>query len=237
MSVKDKKKNDWVAQTFCDFNDAGRKSVLRNHYSLGAALRAFKGLVKITAYGNMWLKTRDGNILKDTRPYNPTKEEQITNLRLVLREVLKLMGRVDFSFSDVNHVAVVMNQSGGYEDQEGYKELITSNEHSDATLTIDGATVMCCGIRLSSVVDKYTPGVLGFVCGKMIYHPGVYRYLDGSGEPPSAEFDEEFTTKRHREAAAYLLKTFFAMELSMAVESIDEEEVAKEMQHEAKEVF
>lgn len=70
MSVKGHKKNEWVARTFCDFNEDGRKADLRNHFSIQAGCRAFDEFVRDRSrsiYGNIWLELKDGTILKDTR--------------------------------------------------------------------------------------------------------------------------------------------------------------------------
>jgi|TARA_Y100000034_G_scaffold135146_2_gene205895 hypothetical protein len=239
MSVKGKKKTEWVAQTFCDFNDSGRKSVLRNHFSMEAAFRAFKKFVKDRSiYGNIWLKTRDGKILKDTRILTVNSGMQITHLKSILHEMMNLTQRLQtFRMSagllhDIaTEMANVCGRSIGKKNR-----LIISEEHCDAMLTIEGVSVICCGIRPKSV-DKYTPSVVGFVCGKIVYDPGVYRYSDGSGEPPSEDFNEEFTTTSHREAAIYLMRTVLDIELSQVVQSMDEAEMAKQIQHEAEQVF
>jgi hypothetical protein len=241
MSVKDKKKNEWVAQSCCDFNDSGRKSILRNHFSMEAAFRAFGKFVKDRGiYGNIWLKTRDGKILKDTRLLTIHSSIQIHQLKLVLKEILNLTGRLEMvrpGIGILHDIAWTLGDTNWHLTGIGNpNSLISCEEHSDAILTVDGASVICNAIRPNSI-DKYSPSVIGFVCGRIVYDPGVYRYSDGSGEPPSEDFNEEFTTRSPREAAIYLLKTILDMELSQVAQSLDEAEMAKQMQQEAEEVF
>jgi hypothetical protein len=70
MSVKGKSRHEWVAQTITNFADPKRREVLRNHFSLEAAYRAWHDILKI--YGNypqgarVWQETRSGEILNDT---------------------------------------------------------------------------------------------------------------------------------------------------------------------------
>lgn len=68
MSVRGMKETDWVAVTLCDFNDPSRRESIRTHYSIDAAVRAFKNLNKI--YGDMgrcWQETREGEVINDNR--------------------------------------------------------------------------------------------------------------------------------------------------------------------------
>lgn len=149
-------------------------------------------------------------------------EEQI-KLRLVLKEIISLMKRMKnlkLSSGILHDVACEIvnsrNRSIG-----NTNRIISCEEYTDAMLTIEGVSVIC-GIN-----DE-------FVCGKIQYYPGVYRYPDGSGEPPSEDFIEEFTTKSPRNAAIYLIKTILEIELSQVAQSLDEDEVSKQ---EAKELF
>lgn len=67
MSVPGMSKDDWVAKTYCDFNSPSRKEVLRTHFSVGAAARAFSKILKIYAqYGRCWQETREGEIINDS---------------------------------------------------------------------------------------------------------------------------------------------------------------------------
>lgn len=52
MSVRGKSKNDWVAVTLTDFGDKTRREILRHHYTVEAAYRAWQDLLKI--YGKPW---------------------------------------------------------------------------------------------------------------------------------------------------------------------------------------
>ena len=74
MPVAGKKKTDWEVRTYCDFGTPPRKEVLRSHFSISAALRAYKEIEKI--YGpnsltksksRVWQETREGKILNDNR--------------------------------------------------------------------------------------------------------------------------------------------------------------------------
>ena len=232
MSVKGKKRDDWVARSFCDYNN-GSRSELRRHFTVEAGQRAFKGFVKDVGaiWGHIWLEMRDGTILRDTRPLVLSNAEQVKQLKNVLKEMLTLMSRVSaFNVNvGINHdiaSALVALCT------DGKNKTIVCDQHSDPMLTIGDAAVICCGIRQESNEE-----VMGFVVGKNVYYPGIYRYPDGSGEPPSEDFSEEYSTRSPREAAVYLLKTIFDIELSMAAESIGEEEMTKEMAKDAEEAF
>jgi len=47
MSVKGKKKNEYVAVTYCDFGQEGRREPLVHHYSLAAAFRRYRRVWEI----------------------------------------------------------------------------------------------------------------------------------------------------------------------------------------------
>ena len=72
MSVAGKKKHEWVAQTFCDFGETGRRTVLTNHFSINAARTRWPAIVKIyTKEGwTCWQEDRAGNVLRrEPEPY------------------------------------------------------------------------------------------------------------------------------------------------------------------------
>jgi len=64
---------DYVAQTFCDFGEKGRRVEIRKHYDYNAAKKVFGKIVKV--YGRVWPRsdkatrvwqeTRNGTILND----------------------------------------------------------------------------------------------------------------------------------------------------------------------------
>ena len=73
MSVLGKKKSEWEARTYCDFAAPPRKEVIRTHFSIEAALRAYKNIEKI--YGpnsytkgksRVWQEDKEGNIINDS---------------------------------------------------------------------------------------------------------------------------------------------------------------------------
>lgn len=68
MSVSGKKQDEWVAVTLTDFGDRNRRTEIRRHYSVDAALRAFKEICKIYGRNNerCWQETREGEILNDS---------------------------------------------------------------------------------------------------------------------------------------------------------------------------
>ena len=156
-----------------------------------------------------------------------SNEEQVKQLKEVLKEMLVLMSRVNQFSMDVGlnldiAIAIVSLCT------DGKNNTIVCNQHCDPMLKIgDVASVICCG----------NGEEMEFVVGKIIYDPGVYRYPDGSGEPPSEEFNEEYSTRSPREAAVHLMKLIFDIELSMATESLGEEEMVKEMKEQGEEVF
>lgn len=179
-------------------------------------------------------KKNDGCILKDTRLLIINNGIQIHHLKLVLKEMMNLTQRLQIFRPDAGLLHDIAGTIGHHGNWHYNNRLISDNEHCDAMLTIEGASVICCGIRPKSI-DKYAPSV-GFVCGRM-YDPGVYRYSDGSGEPPSEDFSEEFETKSPREAAIYLMKTILDIELSQVAQSLNEDEMVKQIKEDAKEVF
>lgn len=67
MAVAGKGLHEWVAVTLCDFGDPPRRMPVRDHYSIGAALRAYKELCKIYGRtGRCWQETKEGEIINDT---------------------------------------------------------------------------------------------------------------------------------------------------------------------------
>ena len=171
--------------------------------------------------------------MSDKEHLNLTTDEQVAQLRLVLREMLILSTRLTQFRPKVGLTMDISNEIA----ERGPKRLIhCDDEYSDAMLTIDGiSSIICCGITQKAITGDSE--VLGFVCGKIIYDPGVHRYPDGSGEPPSEDFVEEYSTRSPREAAVYLLKTIFDIELSQVAQSLDEDEMVKQMGEDAKEAF
>lgn len=66
-------KEDFVAQTFCDFGDRTRKTEIRRHYDYSAAKKAFGEIANVYTRGfgrtdnnRVWQETRQGTILNDT---------------------------------------------------------------------------------------------------------------------------------------------------------------------------
>ncbi len=71
MPVAGKTKHDWCAKTLCDFGTPGRRDTLARHFSLAAAVRAFKRINKI--YGelhgwNCWQEDRNTTVIQGERP-------------------------------------------------------------------------------------------------------------------------------------------------------------------------
>lgn len=74
MSVRGKSRHDWVALTLTDFGDPSRREVLRHHYTVEAAYRAWMGILKTytAPYLNrgkpsrVWQETSRGEILNDS---------------------------------------------------------------------------------------------------------------------------------------------------------------------------
>lgn len=67
MSVQGKSKNDWVALTITDFNDQARREVIRHHFSIEAAVRAWQGILKIYGgMGRVWQETKEGDIINES---------------------------------------------------------------------------------------------------------------------------------------------------------------------------
>lgn len=76
MSVRGKSKHEWVALTLTDFGDKTRKEVLRHHFTVEAAYRAWDDLLK--TYGRswkpgerprVWQETKDGETINDSVLY------------------------------------------------------------------------------------------------------------------------------------------------------------------------
>lgn len=77
MSVAGRTKDQWEVRTYCDFGTPPRREILRTHYSIDAALRAYKELEKI--YGSnsslvgrcthaafrVWQETKNGEVIND----------------------------------------------------------------------------------------------------------------------------------------------------------------------------
>jgi len=64
MSVKGKTSSDWEVRTLCDFNEPGRREVIRSHFSMMAAVKAFARINKIYGkFGRCWQEDREGRIV------------------------------------------------------------------------------------------------------------------------------------------------------------------------------
>jgi hypothetical protein len=70
MSVAGKKKDEWVAATYCDFGTPGRKDAISHHFSIAAAVRRYNVLNKV--YGRndwrCWQEDRAGVFLQGEQP-------------------------------------------------------------------------------------------------------------------------------------------------------------------------
>lgn len=68
MSVKGKRKDEWVAQTLTNFGDPNRKEVIRNHFTERAAHKAWEGILKIYKRegDRIWQETKEGQIINDS---------------------------------------------------------------------------------------------------------------------------------------------------------------------------
>lgn len=66
MSVLGKGHDEWVAQTICDFGACWRREVIQVHYSMDAARRAYRKLLKTWGNeGRLWQETKDGVVIND----------------------------------------------------------------------------------------------------------------------------------------------------------------------------
>lgn len=66
MSVKGKKKSEWVAMTLCNFGDESRRETICKHFSEMAAVKAFDKINKIYGRdGRCWQEMKDGRIIND----------------------------------------------------------------------------------------------------------------------------------------------------------------------------
>ena len=71
MSVQGKKQDEWVAVTIVDFGEPGRREIIRHHYSIDAAYRAWHSLSKIWSqswvgngqFSRVWQETREGEVI------------------------------------------------------------------------------------------------------------------------------------------------------------------------------
>jgi len=73
MSVAGKKKSEWEAITLTNFGDPNRREVLRTHFSIEAALRAYKDIKKIygqnrltNSSSRVWQEDKEGNVINDS---------------------------------------------------------------------------------------------------------------------------------------------------------------------------
>lgn len=74
MSFKGKRRDEYVATTFCDFGQRGRRSDIGHHFSMPTAKRQFKRICRVWGnplYGDdranwrIWQETRGGKVIND----------------------------------------------------------------------------------------------------------------------------------------------------------------------------
>jgi len=71
MSVQGKKRDEWVALTLTDFGDPNRREVLRHHFSVEAAYRAWESICKTytAPWSNrgqrVWQEIKGGDIINE----------------------------------------------------------------------------------------------------------------------------------------------------------------------------
>jgi len=142
---------------------------------------------------------------------HPTREEQIEALKKVQKLIDIYVERM--GLKDVTALTL--------------KTKIEDDGYSDPMLYV-GETASACYCNLVCSISPSIADERGYVLGHMVYNPGVRYYPDGSGEPPSEDFVEDGDTSRPGQAAMELLTLAFAIELQMAAESYDEDQLARE---------
>jgi len=115
---------------------------------------------------------------------------------------------------------------------DSLKTEMFSDEYCDPELRIGD---MGCSILSGPVKQKTILGekdVDGFIVGHIEVYPGVYRYADGSGEPPSEEFIEDAEVHRPIDAAINGIRSAVNMLLGSAEEAYNEEQMYKDFSEE-----
>ncbi len=96
-------------------------------------------------------------------------------------------------------------------------------------------------IHLDSRVEVVCTNVevdeLGFSVGRIVHYPGVHRFADGSGEPPSDDIVDERTTTSAREAAKWAIEMVMQARLNDALQTISDREMAERFKADGEETF
>lgn len=65
MSVAGKKHDEWVALTVTDFGEPGRREIIRHHFSVEAAVRAWDSILKV--YSAPWATRAGSRVWQEDR--------------------------------------------------------------------------------------------------------------------------------------------------------------------------
>lgn len=99
------------------------------------------------------------------------------------------------------------------------------DENNDPCIVVEDIIYINCGCiewENSTILGSETTYHKGFIVSRMAYYPGVYRYADGSGEPPSEELVDEKTHLSVRNAACDALNRAWSMIIDQAIEEREE---------------
>ena len=115
---------------------------------------------------------------------------------------------------------------------DSLKTEMFSDEYCDPELRIGdmGCSILSCTVKQKTILGE--KDVDGFIIGHIEVYPGVYRYADGSGEPPNEEFIEDIEVHRPVDAAVKGIKMALNLLLDSAAEAYTEEQMHKDFSEE-----
>ena len=112
------------------------------------------------------------------------------------------------------------------------KTKLVADSCCDSELRIGnmGCSIMACGVKHKSILGDHE--VEGFVGGHSVYCPGVRYYKDGSGEPPSEDYVENFESSYVETAAQKGIELALELLLSTALEVYAESQLYRDSETE-----
>lgn len=145
--------------------------------------------------------------MNKTEWFEISREDQKTELE----KVYAYLNSIDSILSRNNEISFVIHFS--------------EDENNDPCIIIDNFIYINCGCiedKNPTILGDNTTYHKGFTVSRMVSYPGVYRYADGSGEPPSEELVDEKNHRSVRGAASDALNRAWSRILDQAFEEREE---------------
>ena len=108
-------------------------------------------------------------------------------------------------------------------------DIVLESKNCDPCVVIDEWLTITPEYRDIDTIGGSIPR-LHWIVSVANYNPGVWRYADGSGEPPSVDIDDVKACRSTGEAASLALELWFKQQIRIADEQLAAQDEAKSYQ-------